>query len=357
MPAAPNITQQQPTTDLHSGFFLAAPGFAQEKKAWRSFDLKMPLIRHYSHVKKPWKDGTWEAFFPVRVLGLCLEKAYKTSSEKGLGCLTLEDLATVELSGDLKVKAGATFRTVEECTLKVAEQDASLALQICKKQRAWLHDLGVNVWKVDKPMGHGMGSFDLLCDSSQKSSLLSIQHGMLWVELKVLAAKTCRERMAKIEPELEAKLEKVSRKHEHIRAVLLLVSEVSKASRTQWGKPKLLAKLFTLSTGQWQDVSSSGVRVGKGQVAAASKPPVSILWPKMEFFKVSGKVQGLFKHFLQAMGLASHSPGKRAATLNKALKKQGVKGKLVQKRIPNRPGKPVWMGTKSVLKALHKKVL
>ena len=317
----------------------------------------MPLLKDYSQVLKPFRDGSWKPFFPVRVLGLCLEQAHKVSSEKGLGCVTLEDLATLELSGSLKVKAGRTFRAAGHCTLKVAEAHAALALQILKQQRAWLHDLGMNIWKVDKPIGHGLGSFDLLCDSSQESSLLGVQQGMLWVELKVLAATTCKEKMADVETELAEKLQKVHKKHGHIKAVLLLVARVEKTSRTQWGCPRLLAKLFRLSTGQWHDVSASGVRVGKGQVTASSKPPVSILWPKIEFHRVSGELQGLLKHFLQAMGLASDSSAKRAASLNRALQKQGVRQRLVQRKIPNRPGKPVWLGTKKVLKALHKKVL
>lgn len=56
------------------------------------------MLRHYSHVKKPFKGGTWHApFFPVRVVGLCLEQAYKVSCEKGLNCLTASDLGTLEL--------------------------------------------------------------------------------------------------------------------------------------------------------------------------------------------------------------------------------------------------------------------
>ncbi len=50
------------------------------------------MLRHYSHVKKPFKGGNWHApFFPVRVVGLCLEQAYKVSCEKGLNCLTASD--------------------------------------------------------------------------------------------------------------------------------------------------------------------------------------------------------------------------------------------------------------------------
>ena len=321
----------------------------------------MPLLRVYSHVKKPFRDGTLKPFFPTRVLGLCLEQAYKASCEKGLSCLSLEDVATLELSGDLQVKAGAGFRATSQCTLQVAEQDAQLALDICRAQRKWLHGLGINLWKVDKPMGLRSGSFDLLGDMSLKTSLLAVQ-GMLWIELKVFSQKDCKEKMQALEPELEEKLKKVHAKHDHIKSVLLLVAQVSKASKTLWEKPKLKAALFTLATGEWMDVSASGVRVGKGQVADASKPPVSILWPKIEFRKVSGRIQGLFKHFLQGMGLASSSVDKRAASLNKALGKVKIqgrpfKGRLVQKKIPNRPGKPVWMGTKKVFKALHSKVL
>ena len=321
----------------------------------------MPLLRHYSHVKKPFRDGALKTFFPTRVLGLCLEKAYKASCEKGLGCLALEDVATLELSGDLQVKVGACFRAASQCTLQVADRDAQLALDICRGQRKWLHGLGINLWKVDKPMGLRSGSFDLLGDMSLKTSLLAVQ-GMLWIELKVFAEKDCQEKMTALEPELAEKLKKVHAKHDHIQSVLLLVAQVSKASKTLWERPKLKAKLLTLATGKWMDVSASGVRVGKGQIADASKPPASILWPKIEFRKVSGKLQGLFKHFLQGMGLASDSVNKRAASLNKALKKAKIqgkpfKGRLVQKKIPNRPGKPVWMGTKKVFTALHSKVL
>ena len=92
-----------------------------------------------------------------------------------------------------------------------------------------------------------MGSFDLLCDNSQKTSLLKVQQGMLWVEWKVLAAATCKKSMAELETQLAEKLPKVHKKHDHITSVLLLVAQVEKASRTQRAKPKLLAKLFSLN--------------------------------------------------------------------------------------------------------------
>lgn len=191
----------------------------------------------------------------------------------------------------------------------------------------------------------------------KKSSLGCVQQGMVWVELKVLTASTCQERMAAAETELAEKFQKVQRKRPHIKAILLLVTRVAKTSRTQWGNPRILAKPFSPYTGQWQDVSASGVRVGKGQMADSRKPPLSLLWSKIEFHTVGGKFMGLFKHFLQALGLPSDSPAKRASSLNKALRKQGVRQKLVQRKIPNRPGKPVWLGTKKVLRTLHMKVV
>ncbi len=318
--------------------------------------LAMPLLRSYSYVKKPFNDGRVKPFFPIRVVGLCLEKAYKVSCIKGLSLLELEDLATLDISGKLEVKTGATWKAASKCTLKVREPEANLAMQICKKQRAWLHDLGVNLWAVDKPMGIKRGSFDLLGDMSQQTGLMSVT-GMLWIELKVFAAEGCMDNMRSLEEELPKKLQRVHAKHAHIGSVLLVVAQVSKASSAQWANPKLLAKLYTLSSGKWVDISASGLRVGKGQLAAAAKPPVSLLWPKIEFHRVEGKLQGLFKHFLQGMGLASDSPGKRAVALNQALKSQGFKDKLVKKKIPHRPGQPVWMGTKKVMRALHKQVL
>ena len=265
--------------------------------------------------------------------------------------------ASARLSGDLRVKTGERFRAASHCTLQVAGPEAKLAVQICKRQRSWLHDLGVNIWNVDKPTGvRGCGSFDLECDVSMQSASMPVQ-GKLWVELKVFGAKGCKAKMANLEKALVEQLQQVHARHEHMSSVLLLVAKVSKTSRTGWGAPQLLAKLFTLTSGQWVDLTAAGVRVGKGQVPVASKLPVSFLWPKIEFHRISGSSKGLFKHFLQGLGLPTDSPGKRAASLNKALQKEGVRGRLVRHKIPNRPGKAVWMGTKTVFKALYKKVL
>ena len=78
----------------------------------------------------------------------------------------------------------------------------------------------------------------------------------------------------------------------------------------------------------------------------------------MEWFDaqgVQGKV-GLLYHFLEALGLPPGSAGKRAATFNAVLRRFGITGRLMQKKLRNRAGSALWVATREVYREIYKRL-
>ena len=75
---------------------------------------------------------------------------------------------------------------------------------------------------------------------------------------------------------------------------------------------------------------------------------------KTEFVKdEDGRTQGYLKHFLAALPLKSDNTNQRAATFNKQLQALGFAGRVVQKSVPGKCGKPPWLATRQTLRKLY----
>jgi hypothetical protein len=305
----------------------------------------MPVVvSKYADLKKPFsRNGTPERFFPVRAIGLALEQGYKLWPKKGLAAVTQEDLSSVRVTGKLEIQGSKAAA----CSLRLLDQDAALSFQLLKKTRSFLADLQANVWNVDKPAGSGQGSIDLVCDMAHGHQLGV--SGLIHVELKVFAARGFEKKVADTQEELVQKLERSGAS-----AIMLLAASVEKETRTCWCEPKLSATLLCRSGG-WQDVSPGGLRVAKGQIKRGYWHALGQLWPKMEWHRPSkGPEVGLLKHFLVALGLPGNNPGSRASALNQVLAKKRVKNRLENLKLKNRPGRPVWVGSKQTFRAVHR---
>ena len=68
----------------------------------------------------------------------------------------------------------------------------------------------------------------------------------------------------------------------------------------------------------------------------------------------SGKNAGCVVHFLEAIGLPTGSPGKRAATFNRLLKLRGHAGKFFRAKIENKQGRMPWVGTKAEFRQVYR---
>jgi hypothetical protein len=319
----------------------------------------MPLVSQYKHLKKPWfLPGPATLFFPLRAVGLAVELGYKLCPTKGLDNVSVSDLSTVKVSGKLQIYEEGRWRSSNKCDLKLARMDALLAKKILEKTRGFLIDLGANVWFADVPLPGVVGrtvSFDLLGDFSKQPVGFNFS-GRLWVELKVFTASTCQTSMAFAEKALKKRLDVVRSKDATIGGVLLLVASVEKESNNVWGAPKLFARLLTTSSSDSDFINlSTGNRVAQGQVRAKKKPSLAQVFAKMEWHLVRGSRVGLFKHFLEALNLAACNPGRRAAAQNKLLARSRFQGgRLQEKVISNRPGRPAWVATRKVFRALYK---
>ena len=316
----------------------------------------MGLVTRYSHLKKKdQRDGVLKAFHAVRAVGLALEKGWKLCAKHDQ--VTAEKLSTVRVSGKIELFEKGKWLEAGSCSLQLSDTDASLACRILDKERSFLHDLGVNVWAVDKQLVRGCGVLDLVCDfvRQRDSSSLGVS-GNVWVELKVYSSRGCASSMEDEQQALEQKLQKLHSTDSSFASVLLLVAKVERAAVGSWSEPSLLARLFTVSSGRWLALSSSGQRVCQGQVKAARKSSLAQCWSHMEWHWHASQQLGLLKHFLEAQNLPADNPGDRAANFNKALRKQGCADKLQQVKLPNRPGKAVWVGSKLVFRTLHKLV-
>lgn len=306
----------------------------------------MPVISKYADLKKPWRTGKLERFFPVRAIGLALEKGWKLCPQKGLAAVTQDDVSTVRVTGKLQILIDGRFQPTKRCDLRLLGHDAACSLRVLHKMRSFLADLGVNVWDIDRPNGHDKGCIDLVCDLAHGHQLGVA--GLMHVELKVFAARGFRKNAEKAQKVLRKQLLTSSAS-----SVMLLAASLEKGTSTSWNEPTLAANLLCKS-GEWRDVSPRGLRVAKGQIKKSCWKAVGQLWGKMEWHtQPSGPPVGLLSHFLKALGLPEANPGSRAAGFNKLLAQKKA-GKLRCIKLENRPGRPVWAGTKQTFRVLHK---
>ena len=93
--------------------------------------------------------------------------------------------------------------------------------------------------------------------------------------------------------------------------------------------------------------------------APGPKPTLTDAWRKMRFVgrpgdDGTGEKVGYVKHFLDALGLSSLNPGRRARTWNKLLTQAGLD--LLEEVELEEAGKTPWVGTKAVFRFLYDQV-
>ena len=310
----------------------------------------MSLVTSYQALRKKNLNGRFLLFQPLRAVGLALETGWKLSRDKGSAAVCETDVGQVSVTGELQLLEGQRWRASSACTLQLQGVDSALALALLRKQRAFLADLGFNVWRVDWRPSGGTVTYDLLGDFSTARN-----HGVegrLWVELKVFSDSSFGKEVDKTKAELAAALGLERQRDPTLSGVMLLAARVSKAGRGRWGEPTLLATLLRSTDTNWLDLS--GVRrVARGQ-CRTTKPSLKALWSKMEWFETrAGDKVGLLKHFLSAMDVFNLQPGERAATYNKLLRQRGFQGRVFEARLANKAGRPPWVATKDTFRELY----
>ena len=309
----------------------------------------MPLVSHYSHLQKLW-DGAYETFNGLRAAGLAVEQGLRLCSQKGLGSLCLEDLEEVKVKGSLMVKDehGQWEGGFRSCNLKVKHPEKSLALAIVKKVRAFLSDVGCNIFHIDCPMPERLGRYDLLCDFSRPG--LSSVKGLVWVEVKVMStSRAASGAIAELQDQLAEKLTEINNREPEVDGVMLLVAKTVKDSLVHWRHPVIHASLFSLDNPCWSKITPEG-RVARGHCKDL-KPALPQVLAAMDWHMMKGKAWGLLQQFLQKMSLPGGNAGKRAKTFNDML---GPRQQLVRKKLKDRCGSKPWVGTESTFQALHK---
>ena len=175
------------------------------------------------------------------------------------------------------------------------------------------------------------------------------------MELKQLSALGFEKAMKDLIVRLPQHFRKVQQRHPDIQGFLLLASKVDHDGYGNLLEPKLVGKFWADSTGEWQDVSPSGKRVARGQKTVVKKLALPQIWSEMEWHRLpDGAEVGLFSQFLKWLRLPHRDPQRRADAYNKILRSIGVRGRIVQGNIKNRPGKKPWVASKAVLKAVYK---
>ena len=113
------------------------------------------------------------------------------------------------------------------------------------------------------------------------------------------------------------------------------------------------AELYEPSAG-WQTLAGTSVRKGRGQVKGKKKLLREVLeamgWPKDE----NDRKVGLLKHFLGALDLHDASADERAETFKKNLRAAKHPERIEQRPIPGKCGRPPYVASKSVFRALYK---
>ena len=311
----------------------------------------MVLVTSYSHLQKqdP-KTEAFRTFTALRAAGLSLERAWKLSRDKGLGAVTAEDVKLVEVVGTLRLRTGERWRNAGRCTLELKDAEANLVTTLLRKQRALLSDLGFNVWKVDAKEPGSQKPLDLVGDFNTAKNFGV--GGRVWVELKVYSDSSFDKEVAQTKEELAEILSAKHVRDPTLQAVFLLVGRVSKASGCQWGAPSLHGMLLVAGSQDWITVAG-GRRAARGQVQG-SKPPLTKVWSKMEWYQTTnGTKVGMLHHFLDVVDVDCTHTGDRAATYNKMLRQKGKSGRVEEQKLANRPGKSPWVATKDTFRAIY----
>lgn len=294
-------------------------------------------VSGYRNIQKGGK-----VFTPLRAVGLAVESCHKLARDVGLGNVKAADVSYVVISGeDVKVKSGSMGRwrkTSCKVKLSLTDHDSELAVAICKRQRAYLADLRLNVWAVDPRVGGGKTSPDLVADYSDAA-----WPGLVSIELKAFGLATLNSKIKKAMEEFETNFAKLGGKYSSGILLVITVSERRIAGA--------ICKRYI--DGQWMGMGKARKK-GRGRVQGR-KRLLAAVWRKMEWFDDprGGRTKlGLLGHFLEALELPGDNAAARAPHFNDILEGEGMA--LEQIKIPNREGKPPWMGTKAAFRAIHK---
>ena len=171
--------------------------------------------------------------------------------------------------------------------------------------------------------------------------------GKVWAETKVYTAADFDGKVAKAKETIEKDFEVLQRKDTKFGAAMLLVAKLDRCTGATSDAPKLFVEVYV--DGSWLDIGPlTGRPASAGKLLAAGKPTFFAVWRKLEKF---GDV-ALLSHFLEEVGLTAGSPGKRARTFNKILKKAGIAEKVQRQSVPNHPGQKPWVASKAALKTI-----
>ena len=163
-----------------------------------------------------------------------------TFSRHGVCSLRWQQLRSVTVSGDVRVKDDGCWRKTKTHTLTVNKEDAELALTVVQKQLSLLTvDLRLNVVRVD-PKG-AAGSLDLVGYFVRDAYDCA---GRVWVELKLWGKATFNESFQAEQTALAERFPKEQRKDKSLTGVLLVAGKVERAGR-EWEKPVFVACLWT----------------------------------------------------------------------------------------------------------------
>lgn len=305
----------------------------------------MALVSSYTCLRKQDANKAWRPFTDLRAIGLAVEQGHKQSKRKGLGTLTAEAFAEVGVSGPLQIYDGGRWRRAPSARLRLLPQDQNFTLELLHEQRAALTALGFNFFAVD--MKAGGSTWDLVGDFGHDAYGVP---GLVGVELKVFSDSGFEGKVARACDDLK------SRSLTAVEGVLLLAARCARDGGG-WARPQLTAKLYSESSGRWKTLGLASDSGRPARQGCSLKPKVRLqaVLGKMEWHtlpEVGGRA-GLLKHFLEGLGLDALNPGKRAATFNRYLARDGRAERFVRARLPG-GGKPAWVAPKTAYSVVHR---
>ena len=186
--------------------------------------------------------------------------------------------------------------------------------------------------------GRGRASPDLVADSSDGA-----WPGLVSIELKTFGPANLDGKIKKAMGEFEVNFAQLGGKYV---SGILLVLTVSAGRITG-----TTCKRYV--DGQWVGMGKARKK-GRGRVQGR-KRLLAAVWRKMEWYDDprGGRTKlGLLGHFLNAVKLPADNAAARAPHFNDLLRDEGLA--LEQIKLPNREGKPPWMGTKVTFRAIYK---
>ena len=313
----------------------------------------MPLVASYKHVQKlDTSSGKYKGYPPLRVGGLALEVAWKACRDKGLFAVQADDVSTVRLGKQLRIREDGRWRSARSCELQVRAAEQSLATTLLRQQRTLFTDLDMNVWVVDV---QGLeNTLDLRADFSTRRNYGIT--GRVWVELKLLTEATFEKETSKLAKELPIALGRERLRDPTLEAVLLVATKVEWCFGS-WEVRSTVATLFPFSSPEPVLLAGGDRRKARGQ-AKGQKPSKKKVWEDMQWHQdEDGNTVGLLKHFLKAVigqqvGKQANA-GQRAGTYNAMLREGGCQGQIYETKIRDMPGRDPWVASKSTFNALY----